>query len=385
MACDATPSPARFARLAPREQLVEHARQDRGLAAERAARRLDQVVAGARGVATYDERIDVERADDARIQALEVEHPDVAMQAGDAARARGRLVAPRDARVVERTLGATMLQPLQLAQIQEVERRDARSDAIRRHAGELAARERERHEVELLDDLVREPRVGARVQRERGQVVRGSCAGSRRCGRARRPRRLCLRRAPRARRRRASSRPCARTRRAAGRCRRARAGPGSKPGRCRNSLRPCAAAAALESRPSSSGWRSARRDPLQHREVEVDRVPARQHVADRTSRTRAQNASSAAYSFDAARRALRHRPRTAGRRSALRRGRGAYSEIASRRSPSESVSMSNDSTRGSTVTSAGRSIGLSKIHVTPLPAVASPSISQPPLMPRSIR
>ena len=63
--------------LAAREQLVEHARQDRGLAPERAARRLDEVGAGrrARHVA---EGVDVERADEARIQALEVEHPDVA-------------------------------------------------------------------------------------------------------------------------------------------------------------------------------------------------------------------------------------------------------------------------------------------------------------------
>ena len=64
---------------------------------------------------------------------------------------------------------------------------------------------------------------------------------------------------------------------------------------------------------------------------------------------------------------------------------GAYSEIASRRSPLPSVSMSNDSTRGSTFTSAGPQRGLSNTQVMPSPAIASPSISQPPLMPRSIR
>jgi hypothetical protein len=40
--------------------------------------------------------------------------------------------------------------------------------------------------------------------------------------------------------------------------------------------------------------------------------------------------------------------------------------------------MSNDSTRGSILTSAGSSAGLSNTQVTPVPGVASPSISQPP-------
>jgi len=62
--------------------------------------------------------------------------------------------------------------PLELGEIQEVEGRDARRDAVRRHAGQAAACERERHEVELLDDLICEPCVGPRVLRERREIVR---------------------------------------------------------------------------------------------------------------------------------------------------------------------------------------------------------------------
>jgi hypothetical protein len=102
------------------------------------------------------------------------------------------------------------------------------------------------------------------------------------------------------------------------------------------------------------------------------------------SRTRAQNASSAAYSFTQ-RVALSGIGRSPLSTISTSSNPGAYTEIASRRSPFESVSMSNDRTRGSTVTSAGRSTGLSKIHVTPLPALGAPSISQPPLMSRSMR
>ncbi len=75
-------------------------------------------------------------------------------------------------------------------------------------------------------------------------------------------------------------------------------------------------------------------------------------------RTRLQNASSAARSsmqrvaFSGIGRSLPSTMSTSSRP-------GAYSEIASRRSPFASVSMSNDSTRGSTSTCAGRMTGLS--------------------------
>src|SRR3970282_213305 len=47
--------------------------------------------------------------------------------------------------------------------------------------------------------------------------------------------------------------------------------------------------------------------------------------------------------------------------------------------------MSNDSTRGTTCTAAGMSFGLSNTAAAPVSRVASPSISHPPLMPRSMR
>ena len=62
--------------------------------------------------------------------------------------------------------------PLELREIQKVEGRDACRNAVGRHAGQAAPRECERHEVELLDDLIREPRVGARVFGERREIVR---------------------------------------------------------------------------------------------------------------------------------------------------------------------------------------------------------------------
>ena len=68
-------------RVATRKQLVQQARQDRRFAAERPTRRFDQVPSSTR-IGDVGQRIDIERADDARIQALEIEHPDVAVQTG---------------------------------------------------------------------------------------------------------------------------------------------------------------------------------------------------------------------------------------------------------------------------------------------------------------
>ena len=204
------------------------------------------------------QRVDVERADDARIEALEIEHPDVAMHAGERFEHVPALLGGIHARVARRARSARRSSALQLAQVQEIERCDAGGDAIWRHAGQLAASERQRHDVELLDDLV--ARVAHRCV-HRAQTREGradSCARSRRCGRARRRQLPCLRPAPRAPPRRANSRPCARTRRAADRCRPAPARPGAMPGRCRSSLPACAGASAPESRPSSNGCRRRR-------------------------------------------------------------------------------------------------------------------------------
>jgi hypothetical protein len=156
--------------LAPRKELVEHARQDCRRAAKCATRRLDQLRV-ARRLRDERQRIDVERADQAGVQALEVEHPDVAMHTRERLQDVSALLRGVHPRVARAHAGSDDLQPLQLAQIQEIEGGDAGGDAIRRHAGQFAARERELHDVEFLDDLVREPRIRARVQRECGQVM----------------------------------------------------------------------------------------------------------------------------------------------------------------------------------------------------------------------
>ena len=111
----------------------------------------------------------------------------------------------------------------------------------------------------------------------------------------------------------------------------------------------------------------ARRDSLQHRQVEVDRVPAGQHVGVERADARAERVERRVL-VGAAHRVLRHRPRSRRRRSALRRARRVQRDREQALRPFGSVSMSNDSTRGSSSTRAGRSVGLSKIHVTPLAA-----------------
>ena len=117
----------------------------------------------------------------------------------------------------------------------------------------------------------------------------------------------------------------------------------------------------------------ARRDALQHRQVEVDRVPARQHVGIERADALAEE-----------RRAPPSRRRSATARSGIgavrrvddqhfvdARAHRARSRAALR--PVGSVSMSNDSTRGSTSTRAGVSVGLSKMPRDALAAAcASP-------------
>ena len=152
MACDATASPARFA--ASRRGNSSSSMRGR-IAGSRRNAPPGVSIRSSPGSRCRDvrERIDVERADDARIQALEVEHPDVPCRPGHRLEHVAALLRRVHARVVGAHGRRDDLQPLELAQIQKVERRDARGDAIRRHAGQLAARERERHEVELRDDL----------------------------------------------------------------------------------------------------------------------------------------------------------------------------------------------------------------------------------------
>ena len=94
------------------------------------------------------------------------------MQPGDGLEHVAALLRGMHTRIVGAHGRRDDLETLELGKIQKVERRDARRDAIRRHAGQRAARERERHEVELRDDLERQPRVRPRIERERRQVVR---------------------------------------------------------------------------------------------------------------------------------------------------------------------------------------------------------------------
>ena len=135
-------------RLAPREQLVEHARQDRGLAAERAAGRVESGRRRGAGSRDVRQRIDVERADDARIQALEVEHPDVRVQARRAARARGRPAARR-ARASRSSARSARRCRSCSSSLRYRKSNDAMLAATRSGVMpvELAARERERHEI----------------------------------------------------------------------------------------------------------------------------------------------------------------------------------------------------------------------------------------------
>jgi len=125
-------------------------------------------------------------------------------------------------------------------------------------------------------------------------------------------------------------------------------------------------------------------DFLQHAQIEIDDVPARQDVRVEGADAFAKHPQRRKL-IDTARGTFRHGALAAIDDEHLVDARREQ-EIASKRSPLASVSISKDSTRGSTITSADRTVGLSKIQaIPPVPATASPSIWQPPLMPRSIR
>src|SRR5690606_4928305 len=140
------------------------------LAAESARRRADQAVLG-HGFCNVGYWVDVEGANNAGVQALEVEDTDVRMQAGDRLQHMAALLGGVHSRVVRTYARRDNARPFQLGEIKEVERSDARRHPVRRHAGKLAAGEGERHEIQLLDDLVCEARVRARVKRKRLEVV----------------------------------------------------------------------------------------------------------------------------------------------------------------------------------------------------------------------
>ena len=86
--------------LALRHQVVEQRPQDGLAAEERGAARGDDGICGGRARLRPREvqGVDLERADEARVQALEVEHDDVRVEPGHATRARARPpAAPRPA------------------------------------------------------------------------------------------------------------------------------------------------------------------------------------------------------------------------------------------------------------------------------------------------
>ncbi len=60
---------------------------------------------------------------------------------------------------------------LELAQIDEIERRDAGSDPIRSHARKLTARKRQSHQIELTEDVVSKSRVRASVECKGRQIA----------------------------------------------------------------------------------------------------------------------------------------------------------------------------------------------------------------------
>src|SRR6202012_6076315 len=98
--------------------------------------------------------VDVEGTDDARIQALEIEHPDVRVQARAGLEDVAALVGRENARVAGPYGGRDDTLVLELAEVQKIERRDARGHPIGRHPGELTARERQPDEVEALLDFI---------------------------------------------------------------------------------------------------------------------------------------------------------------------------------------------------------------------------------------
>ena len=80
----------------------------------------DQVCAGLR-VRDVGQRIDIEGADDTRVQAPEVEHPDVAMQTGGRLEHVPALLRRVHARVVAAHAGRDDAERLELATVQKIE------------------------------------------------------------------------------------------------------------------------------------------------------------------------------------------------------------------------------------------------------------------------
>ena len=140
--------------------------QDRALARERRALEpLDALLAG--GVQRVG--VDAEGADDARIQALEVEDEDVVVEPG----LRVEDVSPGTPLPGPRIdhVRCDPARPVQPRQVEVVERRHRAALPVHPEPGELGPAHRELDESGLLDDLGHEPAVLDVVGREPGPVV----------------------------------------------------------------------------------------------------------------------------------------------------------------------------------------------------------------------
>ncbi len=108
------------------------------------------------------QRVDLEGADEARVQALEVEHDDVRVEAGE-----GLEDVPSALRLHDLGLRADARgddpAPSELGEVEEVEGGDRGGDAVEGEAGEAAALDRELDEAEPLEHLEGEAGVGAVV------------------------------------------------------------------------------------------------------------------------------------------------------------------------------------------------------------------------------
>ena len=163
--------------LAAGEQVVQHGAEDAAAAPEaRAVGGLDRILGAFRGAAAVPnqpEGVDLEGADDARIEALEVEQQHLIVQSGarpqDVA-ALGMLL--RGVRVQLRAHRRRHHPALpQARQVEEVERGDGGSHPVRRHPGERAALHGEGHQLQLLQDVERQARVGQIVLHEARRII----------------------------------------------------------------------------------------------------------------------------------------------------------------------------------------------------------------------
>ena len=145
--------------------------QDPGhVGAERgAARRADEGQPGRlAGRNDVGQGIDVEGADQARVEALEVEHEDVPVEAGD--RVEDEPPGDHGALGVLDVNGRRHVAPrAELGQIEGVHRGDLRADPVDLHAGEEAPPDRQLDQPRALEDLDHEARV---VEVVRGEAPR---------------------------------------------------------------------------------------------------------------------------------------------------------------------------------------------------------------------